>query len=288
MTFTRKQVQRGRELVANLNKSKWQLGDLALEVMAPSYDRAVGLTEGPQVEELRRFATAISLTWDRLKKYRTVSVTFPPEVRRQDLSWTVHEEMLSAPDPHALLAEDVAWTTDLVRERLNRAPAGSRNRRAMSEHEEITLAQEVMADPRRAVHVMRDLNARSEASRAAVQVRNEEFEATKADFELSHPEETKTWAEQDVEISKTGHALEAHALIYHARRDLIAASEQWAKALGGTGQASTVFAGFDAWRHLDAVDRRCLEEIVTLAQALGGSTGVSLDEALAEILSESR
>src|SRR3954464_4640295 len=80
MSYTERQVQRGRRLVASLSKAKWGLGDLALEVVPATVDlRTLDYVTSPERTELQEFADAIGLQYRSLLEYRLTAAAFPAE-----------------------------------------------------------------------------------------------------------------------------------------------------------------------------------------------------------------
>lgn len=85
-------VARGRELVTNIGKFKWELGDLAREV---------------DDEDLGEFAVAVNTSATILARYKKVASFWPSSYRDPQVAFSVYEELLrwSGADPKKAQAE---------------------------------------------------------------------------------------------------------------------------------------------------------------------------------------
>jgi hypothetical protein len=80
-------LEEGRRLKRLEGDLKWRWGDLAVEV---------------PVEALRKFAIELEVDYDALRSYRNVAAAWPPDRRVANTSWTVHRELLTADNQHAI------------------------------------------------------------------------------------------------------------------------------------------------------------------------------------------
>jgi hypothetical protein len=106
-------VRNGRELVRQLNRCQWELGDLALAV-APIGDHG-GRSDGSMEATLNRFATEIGTCFGSLDSYRRVAAAWPTEWRRPHLSWSVHHA-LARLDGREETIRERDWTVREARE----------------------------------------------------------------------------------------------------------------------------------------------------------------------------
>jgi hypothetical protein len=77
-------VSLGRDAVGREEMSKWELGDLALEIQPP---RSKGF------DALREYANDIGADFERLVAYRRIAEFWKPAERLATASWTVHREI---------------------------------------------------------------------------------------------------------------------------------------------------------------------------------------------------
>jgi hypothetical protein len=112
--FEATDIELGQTLVADIGRSKWELGDLA--------NRVCPATNGDKEGRLTRFAAEIDLVSHTLSNYRMVSAAWPELRLRNRGSWSVYKELTSHPDRYDILAERDHWTVDALRERLDRRP----------------------------------------------------------------------------------------------------------------------------------------------------------------------
>lgn len=94
-------VEEGRELVANLSRNQWELGDKALEV-APV---GAGHTNSGANERLRQYAKDIGERFQTLRRYRAVAAAWPEGRRRPSVSWSIHAELLPHPEKEEVVEE---------------------------------------------------------------------------------------------------------------------------------------------------------------------------------------
>lgn len=95
-------VAEARELVAQVAKAQFGLGDKALEIepMRPvGGSMAKGTEELFTVEEsLQMFADDIGVALSTVMDWRWVSSRWPADKRKDGVSWTVHKILASIPD----------------------------------------------------------------------------------------------------------------------------------------------------------------------------------------------
>lgn len=112
-------VTRGRKLVGQIGRSKWELGDLANEVCPAVPSVHTGGT-------LEQFAAEIGLTHSALREYRQVAKAWPASARAEAQTWTTHRELAEHEDRYRIIAEQ-QWTYNALSERLGRLPQPSRS-----------------------------------------------------------------------------------------------------------------------------------------------------------------
>jgi hypothetical protein len=292
MTYTQKQVERGRRLVSSLHKATWDLGDLFVDVVTAHVDLSgLDYATSPEKSELEEFAADIGLPFKLVLRYRRVAIVFPKPTdtrkgRRDDVSWAVHEEFATADKPVQLLHRRKTWTVRDARDYLGKAskdgpstPSRSgvfAGQGPVSQHERVQFAREALADDDVAREVMRHRPTRDSAVRAGAQASREEFEAVVRDNQLADPEEAVRSDAAAERARRTALTAEFKELVWHARRDLINASEDW---------------GQIAQPHSDGFVEeivRPLDDIINAAEALKGAlrSGVSLDDVLTQIFTE--
>lgn len=131
-------VDAGRRAAENLSESKWELGDLANQVLPVGAVNRWDETSAWDV--LLDFAAEIGVEFHTLRSYRQVAAAWAPEERSPELSFTAHRELMRADDPVAVKEELLAktppngktWTKSAIQEHLGSAGGnrGGSNRKA--------------------------------------------------------------------------------------------------------------------------------------------------------------
>lgn len=234
MAYTDRQVERGRKIVSTLDKAAWSLGDLALDV-APAVtnmNAAGGMdwATSPQRRELEQFADAIDLEYETLMQYRRVAAAYPPDVRRADVSWTVHRRFTSLENPVRVLRQRRTWTTTTARQYVDqvRGRTVAPPRPApLPPDERVKVAKEALRDPQLARQVLDEPEVSRAASRAQRDLANDDYEARQHQTALDDPDQ----AAQDADLERRSRSIrlsnEFRDLIRHAKSDLISAIERW-------------------------------------------------------------
>lgn len=103
-TFTEKDKAEGRRLVTTVKDYKFELGWLTLKRIAASEDAAHNGSHA----ELKQYAADCAIEFDALRGYRDVGKVFDRATRVAGASWSLHRELMGAPDPVAAVKEVVA------------------------------------------------------------------------------------------------------------------------------------------------------------------------------------
>lgn len=170
MPYSQKQVDRGRKLVATLSKSKFALGDLALEIAPTVGGNDLEWVTSPAKTELEEFAEKIGTSYHALRTYRNVAAAFILTQRRDDLSFSVHQTFVTQDKPSKVLHQRKVWTVRTARDYLGRPPmdpAATTSGRGIpagqtgvspsqSRQERVQIAKEVLADPDIVDEIVRD------------------------------------------------------------------------------------------------------------------------------------
>jgi len=98
-------VAEGRRLVKMEGEVYWRLGDLAL-VVEPMGQHGGSGSHG----RLTKYAEEIGIAGTTLLGYRQTASSWPPEKRRDDVSWTVHRVMRGREDRFDLIRSRPSWT----------------------------------------------------------------------------------------------------------------------------------------------------------------------------------
>jgi hypothetical protein len=116
--FTHDQVRRGRELVAQESKCKWELGDLGLEVapLAGHGGKRDHDADDRVATRLNRFAGEIGASYESLDLYRHVAARWPIKSRRSDLSFFVHHALARLDDREKVIRSRQRWTVRQAQE----------------------------------------------------------------------------------------------------------------------------------------------------------------------------
>jgi hypothetical protein len=102
-------VAAGKAAVANISRSKWELGDLSLEI-APLKQQGQYIDDESR-KRLDKFASEIGLNgYSQLHDYRHVSSRWPDWTRVQSVSWAVHRTLMHQDDRHDLIRTRTKWT----------------------------------------------------------------------------------------------------------------------------------------------------------------------------------
>lgn len=96
MGYTFEDVAIGRQLIAEIGRHQWKLGDLALKVVPYT-----GPFSGGEV--LNKFADDIGLPPAQLGEYRRIAAAWPVIARVPGASYTLHRELAVQPDRIAVL-----------------------------------------------------------------------------------------------------------------------------------------------------------------------------------------
>ncbi|MFD9795490.1 DUF6192 family protein [Streptomyces sp. NPDC059070] len=132
--YTREQwweyVKQGRRIMRSKSASNFELGDLLNEIID-----ANPKGQGEVQATLTLYAAQIRSTFNTLRDYRYVARSWPAEMRRHDVPWTVHKALAAIPNRFALIREEPGdeldpaghgyWTTDAglrARDSLPEAP----------------------------------------------------------------------------------------------------------------------------------------------------------------------
>ncbi len=296
MPFTERQVERGRRLVANLTKARWELGDLALEV-APDVDASLEWVTSPAKKELEDFAEEIGLSYDHLRRYRRAAQVYPKpsspgakDGRRSDVSWEVHQEFIGHPKALTLLHRRGTWTIRTAREYLDKAmPGGSPTPPStrvaagqspvsgqLSREQRVQIAKEAIKDPAVRSEVFRETEVQIAARKGSNEAAAEFMDTLDRQQAIEDPE---AHADKHDGISrgrKVRLSLEFRSLLMHARSDVLGAAERW-REIGGPLDEDQ---GEDLLHLLDSI-RNAVDAIRDNI-----TSGVSFDEGLAALLEE--
>lgn len=167
-------VAQGRELVRNIGKFKWELGDLARKV---------------DDEDLEAFSREVHTSTSVLSRYKKVAAFWPPSYRDPDVAFSVYEELMrwSAYEPSKaqaeydrLVVEGVRLSVDDIRmahgKTPTRAPTGAKGRADYAKRlmDDPDVRREVARDASFAAKLAQDReqHARQEAVGAAQGQRN--------------------------------------------------------------------------------------------------------------------
>jgi hypothetical protein len=99
----------GRRLVADLDRSQWALGDLALREIGPVPVRGA---HDPNRAALHAFAEAIGLAPARLAEYRSVAASWTPDERIEGAAWSLHRGLAARDDRADVLSAYLAECHD--------------------------------------------------------------------------------------------------------------------------------------------------------------------------------
>lgn len=203
-------VARGRALVSEINDRKWELGDLANEVVPAA---ANGVHNDGLLGE---FASEIGITVDTLRKYRMVATSWPAGKRFPAQTWTTHMTLAAHPDRFDIIAERT-WTYNSLSDRLGRLPNPSRVNRETGEIlDDLTpsqVADAIKADPAiasTAAAALRD----SGYNEPAPEVSDFQLKARHADEVAEAESKSRTalrFIQVDGDLAKAAHHIKAAA-----------------------------------------------------------------------------
>jgi hypothetical protein len=170
VTMTYKQlVAEGRRLVKEEGNVRWQLGDLAEEVLQ-TY-------EGDNV--LADYAAEIGCSLDALQQYRRTAVAWPKGRNRG--SWSVYNELASSPDRVHLLDRLVAKgkvTVDEARRETGKRSARLGNTVNAPTPEKVTTARELLRDPDVRRELLGDRKVRAQLGQTVQEIADEKVKET--------------------------------------------------------------------------------------------------------------
>lgn len=159
-------VAKGRKLVRDLHKSKFNLGDLAAQV-------EVGLD---------KFAEDIGINPTSLARYRSVASAIPEDARDDTISFSLYEEALSGRTSEEAVAEierlkakfGDALTLDRARIEWGKRP--TRSPRTGTREEQVDTVKQLLSNPDVADRVLGDMEVAAHVVQAQERVEAEQRE----------------------------------------------------------------------------------------------------------------